>query len=235
MKSDFSFSTPLFSRSPRQDKIIKKLNQLLGPGPASFFEDACRLMALEPNLPSTTHLVSHLLREIDGSLIDVLNPFTDNASQFRVERKDQVQQQEILSVLHEFGITKDTPLAQALINSIEKEETQRQKILSILNEFDIAQDNPLSKTWLNSVGSDNNNGLHKWAHRNNLDKPRSVDEEFLKFYLEMEDVIYSVLNLLETKYLVIYKQLDDLRKKENPSKKDISTFKRSIPNNFSVY
>jgi hypothetical protein len=235
MKSDFSFSTPLFSRSPRQDKIIKKLNQLLGPGPASFFEDACRLMALEPNLPSTTHLVSHLLREIDGSLIDVLNPFTDNASQFRVERKDQVQQQEILSVLHEFGITKDTPLAQALINSIEKEETQRQKILSILNEFDIAQDNPLSKTWLNSVGSDNNNGLHKWAHRNNLDKPRSVDEEFLKFYLEMEDVIYSVLNLLETKYLVIYKQLDDLRKKENPSKKDISTFKRSIPNNFAVY
>lgn len=60
---------------PRQERIHRRL-LLVGPGPASFYRDACRLMACS-DLQSTTHLVGHLLREIDSALSSVLEPVVD--------------------------------------------------------------------------------------------------------------------------------------------------------------
>jgi hypothetical protein len=54
-----------------QKRIYARL-QLIGPGPASFYCDACRLMAFEPPLMSTTHIVSHLLREIESAVRAVI-------------------------------------------------------------------------------------------------------------------------------------------------------------------
>lgn len=50
-------------QDPRQERIFRGL-RLVGPGPASFYRDACQLMAAEPLLESSAHLVAHLLREI---------------------------------------------------------------------------------------------------------------------------------------------------------------------------
>jgi len=58
---------------PRQKRINKRL-ALVGSGPAEFFYDACRLMATQPQFKSTTHLVSHLIREIESSVRAVLEP-----------------------------------------------------------------------------------------------------------------------------------------------------------------
>jgi hypothetical protein len=48
---------------------------LLGPGPAAFFKDACRLMGSGSPLETTPHLVAHLLREVESALRDVLLPY----------------------------------------------------------------------------------------------------------------------------------------------------------------
>jgi hypothetical protein len=48
--------------------------RLVGGAPESYFADACSLMAKEPPLESQTHLVSHLLRELNGGLIGALEP-----------------------------------------------------------------------------------------------------------------------------------------------------------------
>jgi hypothetical protein len=59
--------------TPRQREILRRL-QLVGGAPASYFADACRLMATEPPLESQTHLVSHLLRELNSGLLGALKP-----------------------------------------------------------------------------------------------------------------------------------------------------------------
>jgi hypothetical protein len=59
--------------TPRQREILRRL-QLVGGAPASYFRDACRLMAKELELESQTHLVSHLLRELNSGLVAALRP-----------------------------------------------------------------------------------------------------------------------------------------------------------------
>jgi hypothetical protein len=59
---------------PRQERIYRRLD-LVGPGPAAFFRDACRLMVSSTPLETTPHLVAHLLREVESALRDVLLPY----------------------------------------------------------------------------------------------------------------------------------------------------------------
>jgi hypothetical protein len=47
---------------------------LFGPATAAFYADACQLVAHDPQLATTTHLVGHLLRELESALRDVLRP-----------------------------------------------------------------------------------------------------------------------------------------------------------------
>lgn len=61
------------SSDPRQIETHRLL-QLIGTEPAAFYLDACRLMAGDPSLAATTHLVEHLMRELDSALSGVLQP-----------------------------------------------------------------------------------------------------------------------------------------------------------------
>ncbi len=54
---------------PRQEKLFADL-KLVGEVPAYFFRDACRMMAQPEGLTCSAHLVGHLLREIEGALLD---------------------------------------------------------------------------------------------------------------------------------------------------------------------
>ncbi|MEW6771871.1 MAG: hypothetical protein AB1330_10875 [Bacillota bacterium] len=67
LKGTFSF------REPVQRRIYENL-LLVGPGPAAFFKDASQLMEQPQALESTTHLISHLLREVESSIRNVLIP-----------------------------------------------------------------------------------------------------------------------------------------------------------------
>ena len=58
----------------RQLRIHERLQRLVGPGAASFFFDACRMMEERSLYQSTTHLVAHMLREVESALRDVLEP-----------------------------------------------------------------------------------------------------------------------------------------------------------------
>jgi hypothetical protein len=58
----------------RQREIHSLLQKLVGGEPAAFFLDACRLMDGDYRLEATTHVVGHLLRELDLVLRAVLRP-----------------------------------------------------------------------------------------------------------------------------------------------------------------
>ena len=58
---------------PRQERIFNGLLQI-GDGPAAFFKDACNLMNDGANLSAKSHIVAHLLREIESALRQVSLP-----------------------------------------------------------------------------------------------------------------------------------------------------------------
>ena len=61
-----------------EERVFRDLFEI-GPAPAGFYRDACYLMSLRGPLPtSTTHLVAHLLREVNGALIDVIAPLGES-------------------------------------------------------------------------------------------------------------------------------------------------------------
>ena len=112
MEPEYKSSDKNFIHSPQQEKIIQRLYRLVGPGPALFYKDACWLMVNEPHPSSTTLLVSHLLREIESALRDVLEPFMNHRN-FTNKNGDEEQKEEILAVLHALEISLNDPIAVA--------------------------------------------------------------------------------------------------------------------------
>src|SRR5262245_31912724 len=96
-------------RDPRLERIRERLARLVGPGPAANFRDACRAMEAPARFLSTTNLVSHLLREIEGALRDVLAPMPSEAPQPRESRRAQLTE-----ILADHRVDPSSELAVAL-------------------------------------------------------------------------------------------------------------------------
>jgi hypothetical protein len=60
--------------TPRQERIVDRLHRQIGDGPAELFTAACELLAHESPPRAVTHLVAHLLREVEGAVRFVLDP-----------------------------------------------------------------------------------------------------------------------------------------------------------------
>lgn len=71
---------PFRFQTSRQKNLYIKLRRILGPGPATFYREACSLMVQPQQFESTTHLVAHLLREIESAVRHVLLPYDFKAS-----------------------------------------------------------------------------------------------------------------------------------------------------------
>ncbi len=154
------------------------------------------------SLVSTTHLVSHLIREIESALRDVLEPFKGEKSNLEKHGK----------------------------------EKHRDEIQAILAALDIAKkDDPVAVAWLGLTGDNNANALHKRAHRDALDLPRPFNNEFQEFWYTMEFILDKVLDLFESKFMVIIEHVDNLRKKEQPEEKDVKFLKNNLPNNVVTF
>lgn len=88
---------------PEQSQIYRRLDALVGQGAAAFYKDACRLMAMDDPLESTTHLVGHLLREIESSLRSVLKPISERIDSKKSSGNEN-HKNEILAVLRTLEI-----------------------------------------------------------------------------------------------------------------------------------
>ena len=66
---------------PDQARLADQLSQLRLPDSATLYRDACRLMEAPESLASTSHLVAHLLREVESSLRQVIRPIVEIGAQ----------------------------------------------------------------------------------------------------------------------------------------------------------
>ena len=95
---------PFRFADPRQEKIHRLLT--ISGLDRRFYQDACRLMSEQPQYASTSHLVSHLLREIDSALRKVLETGSDQ----QVEGKNG-HEKSIKIVLNALEIPESEPVA----------------------------------------------------------------------------------------------------------------------------
>ncbi len=58
---------PFRLEKERQRRIYERL-KIIGRGPAAFFRDACRLLAMEPPLETASHLIAHCIREMESAI-----------------------------------------------------------------------------------------------------------------------------------------------------------------------
>ncbi len=161
-------------------------------------------MAGRPSLDSTTHVVAHLLREIESALrTGVLEPFREEE-----EAPDSQQEPE------------------------KKNDTDRheKEIRATLRALKISEEDSIAVFWLGLAGREVV-GLAGRAHRNNLDSPRSVDDAFIKFWNDILAVFDVVLDRFEASYLHGHRALDQLINKSSPSKGDANWIKNHVPNN----
>jgi hypothetical protein len=83
---------PEFALDPRQ-REIRELLELIGPEPASYFSDACRIMDGAAGVTAQTHLAAHLLREIEGRLLEVIelvSPETSDADRDEASHRAKI-------------------------------------------------------------------------------------------------------------------------------------------------
>jgi len=88
----------------RQQRILRRLRRF-GPGPAGWYADICTLLDEDLPLRSTGMLVSHLFRELESALRDVLLPDAIRKD----PNRDQRHLFEVRGVLDWLGIPTDSP------------------------------------------------------------------------------------------------------------------------------
>lgn len=108
----------------RQKQIYEELRELVGPGPAAFFRDACWLMSNPGHLETTAHLVGHCLREIESAIRQVYLPLAKSGFADQPERSDESssmnQKEQIRVILGLLGIQENTPEAKAWFEFADK-------------------------------------------------------------------------------------------------------------------
>lgn len=80
-----------FVLDPRQ-REIRELLELIGPEPATYFSDACRIMEGAAGVSTQTHLAAHLLREIEGRLHEVFEPMLSPEAKERIAEAGRERQ-----------------------------------------------------------------------------------------------------------------------------------------------
>jgi hypothetical protein len=185
----------------RQAEIYRRLTRLVSGGTAVFWRDACDLMAETPPHPTTTHMVSHILREVDSAIRAVLEE----------RAMTQVSREEIKKA------NKD-------------KNAGNLKISAICDDLQIPASHPLKAFWLDQH-PDVPIGLHRRAHRSGLEYPRPVDAEFRAFFLQMEALFDLILERFERRYRAVFDDLDVLLAERHPTEEHAERLAQKFPAN----
>ena len=102
---------------PREDRVYKRL-VIVGPGPSSFFRDACRIMSDSTGLETQTHLVAHCIREVESALRKVLGAVVD----LKGADPDERHRAEIKAILDALGISPGDPVSTAWLDLADRNQ-----------------------------------------------------------------------------------------------------------------
>lgn len=193
--------------NPIQARVHRRLTRLLGAGPAAFFRDACQLVANPSELAATTHLVGHLLREIEGNLLDVLYEQLVAAPPTVTSAPPPGLVQPKLQPLTASPGEGDAP-ADGATPCEGNKDSHRKKVRAILAALGVAADADIAQQWISMAGGKKR--LHRVAHRDKLNEPRPVSPTFLGEFNAIVELFDAILEHFEARYGSVYERLDAL-------------------------
>jgi hypothetical protein len=208
-------------RSPREARVYELLGRLISEGSAQYFADACDLLECRPPYRTTTHIIAHLLREIESGVRDVLETLPKAQSQLAVldrERKEKAKADKIQARQE-----KNTqPEKQSKGDG---KDTHAIEIKAILHALSLDEHTVLD-TWLAFARGDD--ALHAAAHRRDLRSPRSLTDEFRARFDRFVDVLVVVLDAAEARYAELLQGLEAVLKTSTPTASDADHFAKHI-------
>lgn len=198
-------------------KLYTLLVDLIGDGSAKLFRDACYILELDDGLlPShKVHLVAHLLRELESSVLGIIKPLTV------VDSTDPCK-----ALISDLGLKETDPVAEAITQRFEndvlrvKTNSKAEQVdacLGLLNNTDETLKSRILKP-----------KLHKHAHRKGLSDAKSIDDEFREGVRELVLTFLDLLRLCEASFPLWHQKIDRLLKNENCPKKLQSELPRNI-------
>jgi hypothetical protein len=193
--------------APNRQRIVRGLAKI-GPGPESFYRSALDILSLDPPLAATSHLVSHLAREIESALRKLLFEMTEVRAEEPIRHSDKQKKRN---------------------RSSRDADSHREMIRSVLPVLGISIDGPLAQFWLGLAGKENPLALARRAHRDELNAPRVMDADFLRFWEQFEEILEKVLDGLDEKYVIVLDRLDRLLATSSPTEADAEILRGKIP------
>ncbi|MCA1614548.1 MAG: hypothetical protein LC795_09815 [Acidobacteria bacterium] len=112
--------------------------------------------------------------------------------------------------------------------------THEDEIRAILKGLEIPETDATAEAWLRLPGR-SGYGLHARAHRDDLARPRPVNQEYRQFWGEMEAILDTVLEKFESRYLESHRTLDALLAVTNPTRADAQRLRLNVPNNLVAF
>lgn len=186
---------------PREKRIHERL-KALGDAPAAFFRDAIALLRGDDPIESSTHLVGHLLREIEGYVLNILETVSGSTPEVLCEKCKRTLQAD--------GKVK--------------------KITRALVMLELDKTSPVWIAWMR-LSKEDGLALHKFAHRSALATVRPLDDDFNEVCELLCVVLDGVLAQLESVKGAYLPKLDELAEKATPSNDDLGILKKGVPNN----
>jgi len=169
----------------RQQRIYKRLGTLIGHGAAQYYFDACRLMSEPQGLATRSHVVAHILREVESMIRQSLMPPISSG-----DAKDG-------------GKTVTCPCCGEPYETGTESNHCRQ-IEYIVETYQWNGPNAATSGWIDrwkeTAQRNKQTSPARWAHRHNLDAPRPSDARFEYFVEHMELVFDEILHRLEITY-----------------------------------
>ncbi|MDH7482525.1 MAG: hypothetical protein QHH26_11225 [Armatimonadota bacterium] len=131
---------------PHQQQIYSGLEDIVGPGPAAFYYDACFLMENPGLLKTHVHVVAHLLRELESAMREISLRIAVRPKTLAKRKNNKGAKQR-------------------------KKESKKSQIRRILASLGIPEGSREGQAWFKLVEE-----LHGLAHRKELDAPRPLEE-----------------------------------------------------------
>lgn len=197
-----------FFASPQQEEVYRMLDQLVGLGPAAAYRDACQLRS-DNRYPTRAHLIGHLQREIDGCILDVIAPPEMRSADVDDSRRKQLAELCRVAELSPKG------------------DSRRNKINAICRILELSPESEPIRRWLKMR-------LDAVAHRKNL----SIRDFSPAFQIECDhydSILHAVLKAFASSFQITIDRVNSLLQKPNPTKRDVTSLRVSVPNHRTIF
>ena len=194
--------------SPRQSEIYRNL-EAIGPEIAAFYLSGIKVLQND-DLETSSYLLAHIAREIEGGLRDILSQKQEEYLEFVVHMPNGEKLTHKRQAKDALEFVIDTPGSVKLTYK----KVQGNHKASILQSLGVDENSPIAEKWISVAKR-----FAAFAHRHGAWKPPRRREVFVPLWHKFEDVLEALVG----NHFNLLNRIDHILKREQPTKKIIQT------------